>query len=231
MKAKRRSDIGEAVYVLFVPRPGNLVTPTITIINLAVFLLMAVALHRFISFSAQDLLAWGANYGPLVTHGQWFRIITCIFVHVGLMHLVMNMYGLVIVAPFLEFALGWTKVAVAYLLAGIAASITSLIVHPATVSAGASGAIFGLFGMFLVLLVIRNLGRAGVVFPIFNFMIFIALNLLIGAKKVGIDNAAHIGGLSMGLILGGTEGLLEVAKSRAHKSEKLLRRRMARARK
>ena len=232
MKHKRsKSDIREALQVLLIPTAGNLVTPIITIINVLVFCIMAATLHRVVSFSAHDLVTWGANYGPLVRHGQWFRIITCIFVHGGVIHLLMNTYGLLMVGPFLELGLGPTKVAVAYVLAGAAASITSFIVHPAIVSAGASGAIFGLFGMFLVLIIVKNLGRAGAVFPILNFMIFVALNLLVGAKKVGIDNAAHIGGLLMGMVFGGTEALLAAAKSRANKSAKSLERRVARARK
>jgi hypothetical protein len=81
IKPKRAGDTWEAVQFFFVPRPGNLVTPVITIINVIVFVAMAATLHRVFSFSARDLVALGAHYGPLAKHGQWFRLITCVFVH------------------------------------------------------------------------------------------------------------------------------------------------------
>jgi membrane associated rhomboid family serine protease len=117
------------------------------------------------------------------------------------MHIMANMYGLLFVGIFLEPLLGKSKYLVSYLLTGILASCASLWWHDATVSVGASGAIFGLYGLFLALLLVK-------VYPpdfeksfLFSTLIFIGFNLLIGLTG-GIDNAAHIGGLISGFIIG-----------------------------
>jgi rhomboid protease GluP len=94
----------------------------------------------FISFKSQDLLNWGANYRPYITDGQWWRLLTSVFLHGGIMHLVANMYGLLFIGIFLEPLLGKTRYAIFYLLTGILASCASIWWHDATVSVGASGA-------------------------------------------------------------------------------------------
>ncbi|RYE25386.1 MAG: rhomboid family intramembrane serine protease [Sphingobacteriaceae bacterium] len=170
-------------------------------LNVLVFLAMVVAGLGFLSFDGKDLYQWGADYRPAVGQGQYWRLISNIFLHGGLMHLVMNMYGLIFVAIFLEPLLGKMKFIVAYLLCGIFASATSIWWHPATISIGASGAIFGLYGVFTALLTTNKVSADGKKFFLINNLIFIVINLLIGLTG-GIDNAAHIGGLLAGFILG-----------------------------
>lgn len=190
------------VGALLLPRPGYMVTPFIIDVNILIFILMVLAGKGFIDFQAADLLTWGANFRPLTTGaGQWWRLVTSTFLHAGIMHLLFNMAGLLFAGILLEPALGKMRLATVYLLTGIAASLTSLWWHPATVSVGASGAIFGLYGVFLALLttryfppVIKRSFTAGVV-------IFIGGNLLLGLAG-GIDNAAHVGGLISGVIAG-----------------------------
>lgn len=125
------------------------------------------------------------------------------FLHGGLIHLLMNLYGLLIAGSLLEPVIGSFRLMAAYLLTGLAGSIASVLFHPATVSVGASGAIFGLFGLLLVAMA---MGDARVValrrVLMTNILFFVGLNLALGFMLPGIDNAAHIGGFLMGALLG-----------------------------
>lgn len=186
---------------LFIPKEDYRVTPIIMDINIIIFLAMVFAGLGLMSFSASDLLHWGANYRPAVARGEWWRLLSSTFLHGGLMHLFMNMIGLAFVGVFLEPLLGTKRFILAYLLTGIIASITSIWWHSATVSVGASGAIFGMYGVFLALLLTK-------VFPpemnrsfLISTSIFIGYNLLMGLAG-DIDNAAHIGGLVSGFVIG-----------------------------
>lgn len=183
------------------PKEGYFITPIIIYLNILIFMIMVFAGLGFISFKGQDLLAWGANFRPSTTNGEWWRLLTGTFLHGGLMHLIANMYGLLFVGIFLEPLLGRTKYLTAYLLTGILASCASLWWYDATVSVGASGAIFGLEGLFLALLLTKifppDFGKAFLT----STLIFIGYNLLMGLTG-GIDNAAHIGGLLSGFIVG-----------------------------
>lgn len=154
-----------------------------------------------ISFRSIDLLAWGANYRPLTANGEWWRLLTNIFLHGGLIHLGANMCGLLFVGIFLEPRLGRNKYASVYLFTGVVASITSLYWHDASVSVGASGAIFGLYGIFLVLLLRKVFPKSFSKIFMASTLLFIGYNLIVGFAG-GVDNAAHIGGLLTGLILG-----------------------------
>ena len=155
----------------------------------------------FLDFDARDLVTWGGDYRPLTFGGQWWRLLTSIFVHAGLMHLLLNMYGLFFAAIFLEPLLGKTRYAIAYLICGIAASIVSMSWHPATVAIGASGAIFGLYGVLVALLTTNKVEIAGKKGLLLFSLFFIVINLVTGLAG-NIDNAAHIGGLLSGLVIG-----------------------------
>ncbi|WP_343530895.1 rhomboid family intramembrane serine protease [Pedobacter sp.] len=184
-----------------IPKEGYFITPILIYINVAVFLLMAVMGLGFISFKGDDLLNWGANFKPLTTHGQWWRLLTSTFLHGGLMHLLANMYGLLFVGIFLEPLLGKVRYALIYLATGILASVASICWYDATVSVGASGAIFGLYGLFLAML-LTKVYAPNVAKPfLISTSVFICFNLLMGLTG-GIDNAAHIGGLLSGFLIG-----------------------------
>ena len=170
-------------------------------LNILVFIIMVFAGLGFISFDGQDLYAWGANYRPAVVNGQWWRLLTNIFLHGGLMHLIFNMYGLLFVSIFLEPVLGRAKFIIAYFLCGLLASLASIWWHPATLSVGASGAIFGLYGVLTSLLTTNKADANSKKGLLINNAIFIGINLIIGFTG-GIDNAAHIGGLLAGFIIG-----------------------------
>lgn len=162
---------------------------------------MACAGLGFMSFEGHDLLKWGANYRPDIDKGEYWRLLTSIFLHGGAMHLLFNMYGLLFVGLFLEPVMGKVKFLLAYLLTGLSASIASAWWHAATVSIGASGAIFGLYGVFFALLTVNVFPKSSKKSFLISTSIFIGYNLLNGLTG-GVDNAAHIGGLLSGLLLG-----------------------------
>jgi len=183
------------------PKEGYFITPILMYINAGIFLLMVIMGLGFISFDAKDLLSWGANYGPLTKNGEWWRLLTCTFVHGGIMHIFANMFGLWYVGIFLEPLLGRAKYLTAYLLTGILASLTSIWWRDASVSVGASGAIFGLYGVFLALLLTKIYSHDFKKSFFISTLIFVGLNLLNGLTG-NIDNAAHIGGLLSGFVVG-----------------------------
>ena len=200
IKTKKTQSLKES-FSWITPRKGFYATPVIIYLNVLIFLAMVIAGLGFMNFSANDLLSWGANYGPEIADGQWWRLLTAIFVHAGFMHLLLNMYGLLFVGLFLEPLLGGWRFAIYYLATGLLASITSLKVHPDLVGVGASGAIFGMYGVFLACLLTG-------VFPpgmkkafLLSTLIFVGANLVMGLSG-NIDNAAHIGGLIAGFIIG-----------------------------
>jgi len=183
------------------PKDGYFITPILIYINIAVFLLMVIMGLGFIYFKGDDLLTWGANYGPLTENGEWWRLLTCTFLHGGIMHLFANMVGLWFIGILLEPRLGRIKYLSAYLLTGILASLTSIWWNDSTVSVGASGAIFGLYGVFLALLLTKVYSTNFTKSFLVSTLIFVGFNLLNGLTG-GIDNAAHIGGLLSGFVIG-----------------------------
>lgn len=148
----------------------------------------------------------GAMYIPLmIQQGQYYRLLTSVFMHFGISHLLNNMLVLFVLGDNLERALGKVKYLIFYLLCGVGANIISLTFNMEMneyyiVSAGASGAIFGVVGG-LVYAVIVNRGRLEDLGTA-QLMILILFTLYHGFTSAGIDNAAHIGGLIIGILLG-----------------------------
>jgi len=160
---------------------------------------MFICMYIFGSGSndAITLVNFGANYSPLVKAGEIWRIITSMFVHVGLFHLLCNMYSLYIVGSQLESFYGKTKYLFIYLASGITGSLFSVLLTDG-LSAGASGAIFGLFGALLYFGYHYRVYLGTVIKS--QIIPLITLNLMIGFMSSGIDNWAHIGGLIGGLL-------------------------------
>ncbi len=171
-------------------------------INIIVFILMAIQGAGIIKPDGLVHIRWGSNFGPLTLSGDWWRLFTAMFLHFGLIHLLLNMYALFSIAAYLEPMLGKARYITAYLCTGVLASLASLWWHttPAN-SAGASGAVFGMYGVFLALLT-TNLIPKKVRGPLLqSIVIFVIFNLAYGLKG-GIDNAAHVGGLLSGVVVG-----------------------------
>ena len=174
----------------------------IMVINVIVFIAMAASGISILQPTGLDVIRWGANFSPLTLSGDWWRLISCVFVHIGIVHILFNMYALYMVGVYLEPMLGKAKYVVAYLCTGVFASLTSLWWHKTPIaSAGASGAIFGMYGVFLALLISNLIPKQIRDNLLKSIAIFIGYNLLYGMKS-GVDNSAHIGGLLSGLIIG-----------------------------
>jgi TonB-dependent SusC/RagA subfamily outer membrane receptor len=184
------------------PRDNYYITPIIIDINIFVFLAMVFSGLGFLSFDAGDLLKWGANYSSYTIDDQWWRLLSCTFVHAGLIHLLSNMFALFFIGLILEPIIGKKTFAISYLVSGIMASITSVFWHDNIISVGASGAIFGLYGIFLALLLTKSVAKDLNKAFLTSTLIFIGYNLAMGFANSVIDNAAHIGGLITGLLIG-----------------------------
>lgn len=208
-EAAERGDVVEYQKVMPAPwqraRSGDpLVTYALFGINAAVFVAMSLAGASLSGGSTQELVRWGANFGPYTVSGQWWRLVTSMFVHIGILHIALNMWCLWDLGALAESLYGrWTFLGV-YLLTGVAASITSITWHPMTVSAGASGAIFGITGALIASFKLGefSLPRGQIQGVLRSVVAFAAYNLVFGAISARTDNSAHIGGLVMGLVLG-----------------------------
>ena len=149
------------------------------------------------------LFPLGAIYEPAIQKGEWWRLITGMFLHGGIMHLVMNMVSLYLAGIFLERVLLTKRFIVGYLLSGIAAGLISLWWHDKPVVAvGASGAIFGLYGMLSALIAFKTFDASLNKFLLILLAFTAGYSLLMGFLSEGIDNSAHLGGLATGFILG-----------------------------
>lgn len=188
-------------FSIFKPVKNFFITPIIVDLNILIFMLMVLSGVSFLSPGSDSLIKWGANFRPQTLNGEWWRIITSCFLHIGFIHLIFNMYALVYIGILLEPYLGKIRFAFAYILTGIASSMSSLWWHDLTVSAGASGAIFGMYGVFLAMLTTNLMERSARKALLISIGIFVGYNLLNGMKG-GVDNAAHVGGLFSGLLIG-----------------------------
>ncbi len=178
------------------------VTYAIIGINVLVFLIMGLQGAGVFEANGLVHLRWGSNYGPLTASGDWWRLLTATFLHFGIIHLALNMYALFSIAAYLEPMLGKLRYITAYLCCAILASLTSLWWHTEPVnSAGASGAVFGMYGVFLALLTTNLIPKKVRGALLQSIVIFVIYNLAYGIKG-GIDNAAHIGGLVSGMLIG-----------------------------
>jgi len=184
--------------------PQPFLTPALIVVNVAIFLVMAANGFTFTNAGAESFLRWGADFGPLTTHGQWWRLVTAAFVHANFIHLLTNMLILWSIGNFTERLFGRVSFTVLYLFSGIGGNLASLAWQPFTVAMGASGAVFGLYGGLLaVLLLHRNtVPRPRIAAIGKSAAIFIAINLLYGLSQSNVDLAAHIGGLVSGFVLG-----------------------------
>lgn len=188
-------------FSIFLPKEGFFITPILMYINILIYILMICTGVDFLLPDNESLIMWGANFRPLTMANEWWRLITNCFLHIGIIHILMNMYALLYIGKLLEPHIGKIKFATSFIITGFTASVASLWWHDLTISAGASGAIFGLYGVFLALLTTKIIDTATRKALLASISIFVAYNLLYGLKE-GIDNAAHIGGLIGGLVIG-----------------------------
>ena len=195
INAKNEAKGREAEKIFSYKRP--IITYGIIGICIVLFALMYLLGNG--SEDINTLLFFGANLDALVKEGQIYRLFTCIFLHIGIWHLVCNIYSLYIIGTEIENLFGKIKYLIIFIGSGVCGSLLSMAFTHNTVSAGASGAIFGLLGALLYFgyyyrAYLGNSIRKSIL-PV------IAINLVIGFMSNGIDNAAHIGGLIGGILL------------------------------
>jgi len=209
-EAAQRGDGDEEVQQRVIPAPWVRRESSITLThflfgaNLAVFLAMQLASGPTVDFAGRDLVHWGANFGPLTLSGDWWRLITYIFLHGGVMHIAFNMWCLWDLGALCESLYGRWTFATVYLLTGVAGGLASVAWNPGVLSVGASGAIFGLAGALIASFYLGefSLPRVALGGTLRSLLIFAGFNLFFGSLFPGIDNACHVGGLISGLILG-----------------------------
>ena len=186
-------------------------------INAAVFLGMALAAQTIMDFPVPELVHWGANVGALTISGEWWRLLTNIFVHAGIIHIGFNMWCLWYLGELAEQLYGaWTYGCI-YLICGIGASLASAGWHPYVPSVGASGAIFGLAGALFTAIKLGEFSvpRSALSGTLRSLGAFVVYNLIFGFAISGVDNAAHIGGLITGGIVGALVALFAPAREHA----------------
>ena len=184
--------------------------PIITYCIIALCILAFILMYIFGNGSSDNLtlIKFGANLDILtVGLGEYFRLITCSFLHIGIFHLLFNMYALYVIGSQAESFFGKIKYLIIYLFSAVSASLLSLMFSSNVISAGASGAIFGLMGALLYFgyhyrIYLGNVIKSQII-PI------IVINLLFGFLVSGVDNAAHIGGLIGGFLMAMVLGVPE----------------------
>jgi rhomboid protease GluP len=192
-------------------------------INCGVFLAMIARGSSFWMPTLDQLMFWGADRpNNVLVNGEWWRIVTAMFVHVGILHLATNMWCLWNLGLLAEPLMGSFGLFAVYILTGAAGNLLSTAknwmfpIHDASgalyfqAGAGASGAVFGIAGALIVLLrskllpvppeEVRKLRKSVIYFAAINLVIGLSINFGSGFTGVEVDNSAHIGGFLCGLL-------------------------------
>jgi rhomboid protease GluP len=189
-------------------------TGLLLLMNVTVFIIETLNGVSIFSPTLKDLLIWGANYAPLTLTGDAWRLLTSMFLHVGLIHLAVNCWALYIWGVYAEFYYGRRYYLALYLSAGLMGSVLSVVhnlinmnyAHDGNaslvISAGASGAIMGLGGALIVAAWRPRADlRPEQTLRLKPLLVIMAINFALGFSISGIDNAAHIGGVITGALL------------------------------
>jgi len=201
-KPSKDDDVKDLL-IFFNPMGKYKATAILLLINILVFIIIIGIGLNIISPTASELLEVGGNRRFEVVTGDYWRLVTSVFIHGGLMHLIMNIMGLGIGSSLLEGILGSVKLIFVYLVCGILASLASIYWYENAVSVGASGAIFGLYGVILAFIVFKVYPKSmrGIMWLLLG--VYAGVSLFFGFLIEGIDNAAHLGGLLGGFLIGG----------------------------
>ena len=205
---------GQLVKALFWPSGRYFAVPLLLDLNLLIYLLMSATGVGLFDPSGDQLVRWGSNVSSLTLHGQPWRLLTSVFVHAGMSHLLFNAFSLWLLGTMVEARVGTVRTLTVYLASGVAGSLATLWYHSGGVnSAGASGAIFGLYGFLLLLLisgqmVLNKFDRRAML----GLVVYLVLSSLLSGLSGNTDNAAHVGGLLAGGLLAGPLALLGLRK-------------------
>jgi membrane associated rhomboid family serine protease len=180
----------------------TLVTPALIAVNATIFVFMLFGAGALTA--SETLVGWGANFGPRTANGEWWRLVTAMFVHSGVLHLLATMAGLIQAGLLLERLVGHFAFATVYLAAGIVASLASLSA-PVAVSAGASGAIFGIYGLLLASSLWGALHQSAVTVPlamVSRLAPAAAVFMLYNVGSDHLETAAELAGFAAGFVCG-----------------------------
>jgi len=181
----------------------SLVTTILVATNVLIFLLMYKANPAYLMEPTSNLMVpAGANYAPLVLDGQWWRVISCSFVHIGVFHIALNMIALLNIGAAIERQMGVLKFLVIYIISMVTSSLLSMYAQPYTISAGASGAIFGLLGAQLVGITAlwKVVKKSDLLSMFLSEAIWIGLYIAIGFFIPHLDSWGHLGGIIGGIL-------------------------------
>jgi len=199
--ARRQFNRARGAYATYTP----IVTWALVAINVIVFLVDGAmgGVNLGLFGGGGPLAEAGAVYGPLVAQGEWYRILTSAFLHLGLLHLAFNMYALYLFGPIVEQMYGHVEYLVIYLLCAAGGSVLTILLAPNQAAAGASGAIFGLFGLAFVVgrrhkVMLGPQARA----LLSQVGLLLVVNLVITFSVSGISWTGHVGGMIVGAVIG-----------------------------
>ena len=180
------------------------ITYTLILLNSIVYLFSSLLSGSFVTMDMRTLVDMGALYGPLtVLHAEWWRLLTAMFLHGGMTHLLMNMFSLYLIGRGAETYFNTKSYITIYIFSGLLGGLVSLYMHPESVGVGASGAIFGVFGALAgFFLAHREKIATHTKAFMKDFAVIIGINLVIGFSIESVDVSAHIGGLMVGFIGG-----------------------------
>jgi rhomboid protease GluP len=190
---------------LFAATPRVVMTPLFCLACVATYLAMVASGAPALWPSGIELVGWGANHGPRVLlRAEYWRLLTSVFVHGGLIHLAVNMWSLLAIGPLVERLYGNLAFAVIYLAAGVGGSIASLAASPQRIGVGASGAICGVLGALVAFLATHRRWIPSSLLKSLraNVVAIIAFMAILGFMVPNIDQEAHLGGLAAGFVSG-----------------------------
>ena len=180
-----------------------IVTMTLAALNAAIFMAMVMAPGAL--SDPETLVAWGGSVGPRTTNGEWWRLVTSMFVHAGMLSLLVNIAGLVQLGLVLERLVGHLAFAAVYIAAGVLTSLVSLSASSVTVSVGASGSVFGLYGLLLASAVWGLVNRSVLTIPLGVLKQLApagAVFILYSLATSGLSTLAESAGFAVGVVIG-----------------------------
>ncbi len=199
----------------FIKTRKVILTYALIAVNIIVFLFMTLDGG---SENTETLLKYGAVYAPYIKQGEYYRLFTYMFLHIGWLHIFSNMFGLYIFGSRCEKYYGYLRFFAVYVISGLGCSLLSFLMSGDSVSAGASGAVLGLMGSALAYTAVNNIKMEGL--DAYVFIILSLLNIGFGFVYPDVDNWGHIGGFAAGVVLGILTGLYD--KRRASENEKII---------
>jgi rhomboid protease GluP len=177
--------------------PRAVVTPALIALNIAVYVLMLFRADGSIG-DPKTMLEWGASFGPRTTNGEWWRLVTSMFVHTGFIHLLVNMAALAQAGLVLERLVGRPAFVTTYFSAGIVAAVVRISDQPLAVSSGASAAVFGVYGLLVASFLAGMIGRSATSIPLPALKRFVPAAGVFLLYSMLAGGQAHLTGLSVG---------------------------------